>query len=145
MSLKISQILFGTALATAAGISSAADAVLTSVSGAALVNQGDAYVTAEAKTELSAGDRLMVMEGGNAVVTYADGCTYTLSDSEVLTIGKQSTCAGEQAAVEDTGPNFAEAVGGGGIGGPLVIGGTALGVGVGAFSVDSNGKSPSPN
>ena len=134
----ISKTLLGAALVAVSGMSVAADAVLTDVTGSALVNKGDAYVTAHASTELNAGDRLMVMESGSAVVTYADGCTYTLSDSEVLTIGQQSTCAGEQAAVEDTGPSFAEAMGGGAAGG-FLIGATGVAVAVGAVSVSSNG------
>ena len=138
MTSKICKILFGSALVAAAGVSSASDAVLTSVSGTALLNQGDAFVTPEPQAQLHAGDRLMVMEGGSAEVTYADGCTHTVVDSEVLTIGKQSTCAGEQAAAEDTGPNTA-ALGGGGAGAWLV---GAVGVGTAglAITVDNNGK-----
>ena len=140
MSLPVKKALFGAALITTSFAAAASDAVLTSVTGAALMNQGGTYVTAAAQSELNAGDRLMVMEGGSAVVTYADGCTATVSDSEVLTIGQQSTCAGDQAAAEDTGPSFADAMGASGAGGALLIGGTGIGVAGLAVSTDSNGK-----
>ena len=140
MSLPTGKVIAGAALLAVSGIASASDAVLSNVTGPALVNQGDAYVTATPQTELSTGDRLMVLEGGSAEVTYADGCIHTLTDSEVLTIGKQSTCADEQAAAEDTGPSFAAAMGAAPIAGAFVIGGTGVGILAGAASTDSNGK-----
>ena len=145
MILQTGKTILGAALIAVSGIVSASDAVLSNVTGPALVNQGDAYVTATPQTELSAGDRLMVLEGGSAEVTYADGCIHTVTDSEVLTIGKQSTCVDEQAAAEDTGPSFAAAMGAAPLGGALIIGGTAAAVvGGAAFSVDNNGKGISP-
>jgi hypothetical protein len=35
----------------------------------------------------------MVLEDGNAIITFADGCRYSLADNEVLTIGATNTCA----------------------------------------------------
>ena len=140
MILSVNKVLLGATLITTSYAAAASDALLTSVTGTALMNQGGSYVTAAAENELNAGDRLMVMEGGSAVVTYADGCAFTVTDSEVLTIGKQSTCAGDQAAAEDTGTQFAAMGGGIGTGGAIVVGGAAVGVVGMAISVDSNGK-----
>ena len=136
--MKLTKSIVGAAVLGASSVAVASDAVLSSVTGTALVNQGDAFVTAQAQSELNVGDRLMVLEGGEAVVTYADGCDYTLTDNQVLTIGETSSCTSGQAAAESAG-TMSAAVGGVGAGG-AVIGLGAVGVVGMAISVDSNGK-----
>ena len=87
----------GVGLTLALGVVSAADSVgtLSRIQGVAFVSQGAQYVAGREGMALKEGDRLMVMDGGNAVISFSDGCRYDLADNEVLTIGAASTCASE--------------------------------------------------
>ena len=115
-------------LFSATGVAAASDAVLTSIDGVALVSQGGSYVTAQAQAPLATGDRVMVMEGGSAVITYADGCAYTLNDATVLTIGTQSPCDAGQTASKEMGKRYAQAAGALGSAAILpIVGGAAVG------------------
>jgi len=110
MTKTIKTVLGAIALA-ATGTASASDAVLTSISGVALVSQGESYLTAHEQAPLATGDRVMVMEGGSAVITYADGCAYTLNDAKVLSIGSQSPCDAGHTATKEMGKRYAAAAG----------------------------------
>jgi hypothetical protein len=106
LSLAISALLF-------AGASFAASSVATiNVSnGSVLVNQGKHFVTAQPGQILAAGDRVMVMEGGNAVVKYADGCVQTLGSGSLAVVAAQSVCASGLNQVAQISPVNAQAVG----------------------------------
>jgi len=67
------------------------------VDGSAMISQGTRYVNAQAGMPLRVKDRILVLEGGTAMLQFADGCQYSLTDSELLTIGTESACV-EQAA-----------------------------------------------
>jgi hypothetical protein len=86
-------------------------ATLSSQQGTVLVNQGEEFVTASGSQVLNAGDRVMVMEGGSAEITYADGCVLPLAAGSMVSVAAMSTCAGDVAKVEQIGPTFAQAVG----------------------------------
>lgn len=88
ITVAISAILF-------TGLSSAASTVATlNVNdGSVLVNQGKQFVTAQAGQILATGDRVMVMEGGNASIKYADGCVLVLGSGSLAVVGQQSSCA----------------------------------------------------
>jgi hypothetical protein len=86
-------------------------ATLSSQQGTVLVNQGEEFVTASGAQVLHAGDRVMVMEGGSAEITYADGCVLPLASGSMVSVAALSTCAGEVAKVEQIGPTYAQAVG----------------------------------
>jgi hypothetical protein len=76
-----------------AGIAQAEEpVVLASVSPGVLVNQGDMYMPAEAGMELTTGDQVMVLESGEAQITYADGCQQQLGENQVMQIADVSTC-----------------------------------------------------
>jgi hypothetical protein len=77
------------------GAASAAEsaATLSRLKGSGVVSQGAHYVSAHEGMVLRGGDRFMVMEGGNAVIRFADGCQYPLADSEILSIGATSSCS----------------------------------------------------
>ena len=91
----------------------AADSVATlnGQQGTVLVNQGEEFVTATEAQALVAGDRVMVMEGGSAVVTFADGCALALEAGSLLEVPAHSTCGGAVANVQNIGPSYAQAVG----------------------------------
>ena len=96
-----------------AGSSLAANSVATLnvTNGSVLVNQGKQFITAQPSQILAAGDRVMVMEGGNAVVKYADGCIQTLSSGSLAVIAQQSVCVLGVNTVAKISPLSAQAVG----------------------------------
>jgi hypothetical protein len=91
----------------------AADSVATlnGQQGTVLVNQGEEFVTAAEAQALVAGDRVMVMEGGSALVTFADGCVLALESGSLLDVPAESTCGGAVANVQNIGASYAQAVG----------------------------------
>ena len=86
-------------------------ASLTAQQGTVLVNQGDEFVTALPAQALKAGDRVLVMEGGSAELTFTDGCVLPLEAGSMLEVPALSTCAGTVANVQSIGPSYAQAVG----------------------------------
>ena len=86
-------------------------ATLSAQQGTVLVNQGDEFVTATDAQVLLAGDRVMVMEGGSAELTFVDGCVFPLAAGSLLDVPAVSPCAGTVANVETIGPSYAAALG----------------------------------
>jgi|GEM_PF-3977577 len=70
---------------------------LARVSGTAVVNQGAQYVVGREGMALREGDRLLALEGGSALVKFADGCEYRLEDDELLVVPAVSTCVARDA------------------------------------------------
>lgn len=70
---------------------------ITRIDGSAMISQGTRYVDAREGMPLRVQDRILVLDGGSALLQFNDGCQYSLEDSEMLTIGTESACA-EQAA-----------------------------------------------
>ena len=88
-------------------------ATLGDQTGTVLVNQGEEFTTATENQALQAGDRVMLMEGASATLTFADGCALPLEAGSLLEVPAQSTCAGAVANVQKIGPTYAQAVGSG--------------------------------
>lgn len=86
-------------------------ATITGQEGTVLVNQGEQFVTASDAQALIAGNRVMVMEGGSAEITFADGCVLPLASGSLLEVPAVSTCASKVASVQRIGPSYAQAVG----------------------------------
>jgi len=101
------------AAALMAGSAFAAEpvATLTSQEGTVLVNTGEQFATATDQQALKAGDRVMVMEGGQAIVTFTDGCALPLAAGTLAEIPAASTCTGAVAKTSQVGPTYAQAVG----------------------------------
>lgn len=97
------------------GLASAAEpvpsATISRVEGNAIASQEARYLPAREGMVLKEGDRLMVLEGGTAVISYADGCQYTLKEMGVLVVQKMSTCALNGAGVYNYDPRTAVASG----------------------------------
>ena len=108
--------MFRTALILSALIAAPALAVepvatLSAQEGTVLVNQGDQFITATSGQSLKAGDRVMIMEGGTAQVTFLDGCNIALGSGSLVEVPALSTCAGGVANVQSIGPSYAQAIG----------------------------------
>lgn len=97
-----------------AGSALAAEPVasLDGIEGTVLVNQGEKFITAEPGMSLASGDRILIMVGGKASLTFTDGCSLPLSAGSMTTVPAASTCAGAVAQAEHVGPMFAQAIGG---------------------------------
>ncbi len=93
------------------GLAATSVAILNVTNGSVLVNQGKQFITAQPSQILTAGDRVMVMEGGNAVVKYADGCIQTLTSGSLAVIAQQSACILGANTVAKISPVSAQAVG----------------------------------
>ena len=96
-----------------AGSAFAADSVasLSSQEGTVLVNQGEEFITAADNQSLKAGDRVMLMEGASAEITFTDGCALPLVAGSLVDIPAVSPCAGGLAKVQQMGPTYAQAPG----------------------------------
>ena len=88
-----------------------ADSVATmgGTAGDVKINQGIEFVQAEPGQAVNAGDRILVMEGGSASITYSDGCVLQISGGSLITVPASSTCKGaqlhrQQIAPSDSGP-----------------------------------------
>ncbi len=87
-------------------------ATLSAQEGTVLVNQGEEFVTASSLQALNPGDRVMVLQGGRAELTFADSCILAIEGGSLLDVPAVSTCAsGQIASMQQVGPMVAQAVG----------------------------------
>jgi hypothetical protein len=79
---------------------SAYAAILTDISGQALVNRGGSggYQLAVSGMVLNPGDVVVVNPGGAAQISYSDGCTVPVQAGAVVTVTEISPCANTAAA-----------------------------------------------
>ena len=108
--IRIATAIAATLLATSA-LAAEPVATLSAQEGTVLVNQGEEFATAAEGQALQAGDRVMLMEGASATLTFADGCTLPLASGSLLEVPAVSTCAGAVANVQKIGPTYAQAPG----------------------------------
>lgn len=99
----------GVGLAVAADQSPVATVVR--VDGTAVVSHDARYVPARQGMNLKEGDRLMVLEGGSAILTFTDGCQYELGQMAMLAVQGISTCAANGVGVYKVDPKTAVADG----------------------------------
>jgi hypothetical protein len=104
-------ILAASLLLSSTAFAAEGAATLSNQQGTVLVNQGEEFVTATEAQALKAGDRVMVMEGGSAQVTFGNGCVLPLAAGSMVVVSDGSDCAGSVAAVQQIGPTYAQAVG----------------------------------
>ena len=108
--IRIATAIAATLLATSA-LAAEPVATLSAQEGTVLVNQGEEFATAAEGQALQAGDRVMLMEGASATLTFADGCALPLEAGSLLEVPAVSTCAGAVANVQKIGPTYAQAPG----------------------------------
>lgn len=123
-------------LASQAVAADAALAQVTTVKGSVAVNKGGKVVPVTASTKLAAGDRVMSMDGGQAKITFADGCVVDVSANAMATVGAKSPCAATGGLVKSSAPMQFGLEGFGGA--AAVFGVGAVLVGVYAASVDDD-------
>ncbi|KFN51403.1 hypothetical protein [Arenimonas composti] len=98
---------------SAASVAFAAEpvATLSAQDGVVMVNAGDEFVTAADGQALQPGERVLVMEGGTAQLTFADGCPLVVEAGSMVVVPEMSPCAGAVAAVQPVPRQYAQAVG----------------------------------
>ena len=101
---------FALLLAGAAGAAQA-DATLSRIEGGVRVNQGNEFTTAFEQLALRAGDRVMTLADGKALITFDDGCEMEAGPNTLITVPSTSTCAGGVARAQNIAPGGSEAVG----------------------------------
>ena len=84
-------------------------ATLGRTEGVVLVNQGKQFVSASAGQLLVAGDRVLVLQGGQASLRFGDGCVLPVASGSLLTVPVKSTCAGGIANVSRVAAQTAQA------------------------------------
>lgn len=96
------QILFALALVCAGSCAFAAGegpmlrvpvANLVAIGGQVLLAQGAEVAPAAAGAPLYPGDRLMTLDGAEALIAFTSGCSQRLDGDSLLTIGEQADCA----------------------------------------------------
>jgi hypothetical protein len=60
--------------------------------GTVLVNQGKQFITAQPNQALTAGDRIMVMEGSTASIKFANGCVRVISSGSLAMMTANASC-----------------------------------------------------
>jgi|SRR5678815_1569915 hypothetical protein len=75
-------------------------AMLSDVSGQALVNRGSGYQLAANGMVLNPGDVVVVNPGGTAQISYPDGCTVPVQVGAIVTVTEISPCAITTGAVQ---------------------------------------------
>lgn len=75
---------------------------LARITGTAVVSQGAQYAVGYEGMALQEGDRLFVLEGGSALVAFADGCQYRVQDNELLIVPAVSTCSATDAVATES-------------------------------------------
>lgn len=94
-----------------ASIAYAADGnvVLSGQKGTVMVNSGKQFVSAQHGQTLAPGDRVMVMSGGKATLTYPNGCVATVPSGTMVDVSKQ--CGQSTAEAHKVGAMYAQAIG----------------------------------
>ncbi|MBS7539995.1 hypothetical protein [Ancylobacter lacus] len=124
--------LIAAALVVAGVAQASAGASLVDVNGPVLVNTGNGFQQASA-TSLKAGDRVLVRNGGKAVLSYEDGCRVDLNVGTAVTVANASPCVSSTAQIST--PAIPTSV---------IIGGMAAGgIGIGVAIAQSNDSSTS--
>ena len=102
--------LFLTALLSAS-IAYAGDPSITlsGQDGTVLVNSGKQFISAHAGQTLAPGDRILVMKGGKATLSYPNGCVSTVNPGSLVDVSAH--CAQNVAQTRKIGPMYAQAVG----------------------------------
>ena len=104
--VSVSGVLAAAVLSAGVAVAEDAQTILTSVTSPVLVNQGESYVPAEAGMVLASGDQLVALQGGEAQVSYANGCVHQMAGNEVYRISSEDACAmPADAAVHQAAPS----------------------------------------
>ncbi len=109
--MKHVYLVLSAIFATGSVLAAPSSAVLVETNGSVLVNQGKQFVSAKPGQLLTVGDRVMVMDGSNASVRFADGCMLPLAAGSLVTVSAQSTCVAGKANIAQISPVSAQAAG----------------------------------
>jgi len=86
-------------------------ASLKQIYGTVLVNHGKGYSVAHLDMEINIGDRVLTMDGAQAVVVQSDGCVITLRGNSIFILKDLSACPKGKQTIKKIGPYYARAIG----------------------------------
>lgn len=87
------RVLFGAALFSLVGVSAAAAATLSDVSGAVSIDTGRGFSVAKANLPLGPGTRIMAASGAKAMLRYTASCAIPIKPHRVYTVVEMPPCA----------------------------------------------------
>lgn len=111
--MKRLSVLIAASLLAVPAFAADSVATLSAQEGTVLVNQGEEFTTAATNQALKAGDRVMLMEGASAELSFTDGCALPLVAGSLVEIPALSPCEGGVAKTQKVGPTYAQAPGSG--------------------------------
>jgi hypothetical protein len=147
---RVASALLVTSIASVAMAQDAAAPLATvkPITGNVLVSTPDGYKPVTADMPLKAGDRLMVLEGGEVTLAYSGGCDDVVNTTSIYTVPVASPCpAVAAAAAGATTPTSTAASTGGGIGGvttkdALIGAGILVGAAAVGVALDNDDEKP---
>ena len=115
MKFKLIAGVLGLGLAFGATAAEApkSNSALTEAKGKVLVNTGKAFAPAALDMRLKEGDRVMVQEDSEAIITFDDGCKLEVDENKLVTVPDRSSCAGAVVMQQGINPEGGAAIGGG--------------------------------
>jgi hypothetical protein len=103
---------------------------LSQIEGRVMASGENGFTPAKADTSLMVGDRILVLEGGKAVLQAGPSFNQSLASPAVIDVSRLSGCG--CLTVQSDVRTFAQAAAGGGVGAGLSGGGAGTGAGAGA-------------
>lgn len=107
--------------------------------GSAMASNGGEFSTVASGTQLAPGSRVMLAEGNQATLVYANGCTQALKEAGVYTVSATCVAAAAPGGAATAGATGAVDVGGAGIVTGIAVGGAAI-----LNSMDERAYQPPP-
>jgi len=86
-------------------------ASLKQIYGTVLVNHGKGYSVAYLDMEIKIGDRVLTMDGAQAVIVQNDGCVISLRGNSIFILKDFSACPKGKQSIKKIGPYYARAIG----------------------------------
>lgn len=131
-----------TCFAGQASAASGALAQVSSLKGSVAIDQNGRIVPVTSSTSLTAGDRVVSMDGSAAQIKFADGCVIDVKAGSMATVGAQSPCAAQGLVGKSSPMSFNGFEGFWGAAAIFAVG--ALLIGIYAASVDDDHDPISP-
>ncbi len=109
--MKAIALALASLFASSAALAADPVATLGSAEGVVMVSKDKKFVSVQPGQALKAGDRVLVMQDGSALVRFNDGCELALPETSLAVIPAVSTCAGGNAEIAQLSPESAQALG----------------------------------
>lgn len=75
------------------------EAVVAQVTGKVMVDSGKGFMLVKSGAALKEGDRVVALKASNATINFAQGCTMTLGENDLVTVSRDAGCKSHIVAV----------------------------------------------